>query len=262
MKRILFPTDFSKSASNALTYASQYVKKNNAELVLYNAYGVLQPHYLEDRIDRIEDLAEEVSNKYEINCRAIAEPTFGDLSKYINSTAESYDLVLMGTEGTKNDLQSLMGSNAYNTTLKAEVPFLIIPYGYKRTTIDKVVYAYDYAKENRLPMQQLFPFLESLDNKSITVLRVIEKDIDSNLKIVTDPSATPLQHINEGVELKFESVYSSTIAGAIHQYMVNLISTALCLCTQRRGVFEHLFHKSVIKEISAIASYPIFVFHN
>lgn len=263
MKRILFPTDFSDSASNALKYAGRYVKENNAELVLYNAYGVLEPQYLEDRIDRLEDLANEVSNSYKINCRAIAEPTFGDSSKHINNIAESYDLVLMGTKGTDNCLQSLMGSNAYNTMLKADVPFLIIPSGFKGTTIANAVYAYNYSKEQRLPMQQLLPFLASLHKKSLTVLRVIEKDIDSNFKILAETSAPFLQSMNEGVELKFESLYSfKKIAESIHQCMTRLDTTALCLCTQRRGVFEHLFHKSVIKEISAIANYPLFVFHN
>jgi nucleotide-binding universal stress UspA family protein len=263
MKRILFPTDFSDSASNALMYAGQYVKENNSELVLYNAYGVLEPQYLEDRVDRLQDLAKDVSNSYKINCRAIAEPTFGDLSKHINHIAESYDLIIMGTKGTDSFLQFLMGSNAYNTILKADVPFLIIPLGFKGTTITNVVYAYDYSKEQRLPVQQLLPFLESLDNKSLTVLRVIEKDIDSNLKIVTETSAAPLHNIDDGLELKFESLYSSTkIADTIHQYVAKRNTTALCLCTQRRRFFEHVFHKSVIKEISAIANYPLFVFHN
>jgi hypothetical protein len=56
-------------------------------------------------------------------------------------------------------------------------------------------------------MQQLLPFLELLDKKSLIVLPVIEKDSDSNLKIIAETSAVPLQNINDGLELKFESLF-------------------------------------------------------
>jgi nucleotide-binding universal stress UspA family protein len=263
MKRILFPTDFSESASNAVRYAAQYVKDNNAELVLYNAYGVLDSGSLEDTAGKLEALARDVRHSYDISCRAITEPTFGDVSKHINNIAERYDLVIMGTKGTDGFLQSLKGSNAYNAILSADVPFLIIPLGFKGTKIESIVYAYDYSNEQKLPMQQLLPFAETLNTKSLTVLRVLEKDSTSNFESLSKTLPTPLQRVEEGLEFKFDALSSTlTTANTIHQYMLARNSTALCLCTQRRDFFEHLFHKSVIKEISALADYPLFVFHN
>jgi nucleotide-binding universal stress UspA family protein len=265
MKRILFPTDFSDSAHNALTFAGQYVKQNNGELVLYHAYGVLEPEYLENTIDKLDALARDVRSSYEISCRTIVEPTLGGVSKHINNVAERYDLVIMGTKGADSFLQMLQGSNAYNTILKADAPFLIIPLRFTGTVIADLVYAYDYAKEQRLPMQQLLPFLKALDNsKSLTILRVLENEIGSNLESVVETLSIPLQGVKGGLEIRFDSLPVSTlgIASTINHYMANRNATALCLCTQRRKFFEHLFHKSIIKEISSLADYPLFVFHN
>jgi len=262
MKRVLFPFDFSESASNALNYASQYAKRNNCELVLYNSHGVLERGDLEDAIEKLTAVANHISNTYKINCLAIAEPTSGSLSKHINLTAETFDLVIMGTKGSDSFLQFFTGSNAYNAVLKANVPFLIIPLGFEKTTVTNFVYAYDYSKEQKLPTQQLLPFLEPIDDKSLTVLRVVDIDAQTSIEIYKEDLSPQFKNV-KFLELKFESLYSSssTTANTIHQYMVARDTAVLCLCTKRRDFLEHLFHKSVIKEISAVAHYPLFIFH-
>jgi nucleotide-binding universal stress UspA family protein len=45
MKKILFPTDFSECANNALPFALDLTKKNNAKLIIVHVYymSVVQP---------------------------------------------------------------------------------------------------------------------------------------------------------------------------------------------------------------------------
>jgi nucleotide-binding universal stress UspA family protein len=262
MKRVLFPFDFSESATNALNYASQYANKNNCELVLYNSHGVFERGYLEDTLKKLNAVAKDIGNTYNINCLAIVEPTAGGLSKHLNLTAATFDLVIMGTKGSDSFLQVFTGSNAYNAVLKANVPFLIIPLGFEETTVANFVYAYDYSKEKQLPIQQLLPFLESVIDKSLTVLRVVEIGAQASVESYIEDLSPQFKDV-KNLDLKFESLYSSkSTADTIHQYMVARDTAVLCLCTKRRDFMEHLFHKSVIKEISVVANYPFFVFHH
>jgi nucleotide-binding universal stress UspA family protein len=62
MNRILFPTDFSESANNALAYAAKLASDNKAELVLYNANKLLDPVSLETSHEKLNVVARELSN--------------------------------------------------------------------------------------------------------------------------------------------------------------------------------------------------------
>jgi hypothetical protein len=122
-----------------------------------------------------------------------------------------------------------------------------------------IVYAYDVHREKKLPHTQLVPWVRLFTNE-LTVLEVIgEPNVISDKN---DPFIQGiLSKIPDDIRLHFETVYSDEPALSIHHYVINKDSDVLALCTTQRNFIEGLFHKSVIKHISNISSYPVFIFH-
>jgi len=74
MKTILFPTDFSEAAQNALNMAKVIAKKNNANIHLCHFYSLALNNYTSpesmipmDLLDNIKDSAVEEINKLKID---------------------------------------------------------------------------------------------------------------------------------------------------------------------------------------------------
>jgi nucleotide-binding universal stress UspA family protein len=262
MKRILFPTDFSVSAHNALTYAARFCKGIGAELVLYHVSKILGSGSMETAHEKLDALSAEVRKTYGIMCSPVLQPAAITFSDFVGEEAGEYDLVIMGTNGADDLVQFFNGSHSFNVVLRSNVPLLLIPVEYTGAEISEVVYAYDYYKEQKLPLEQLRQWLNIIKKNTVTVLQVLKESASADIGKELRRVQTELQFENKPIELKFDTVYNaSELAMGINQYMVKTDSAVLCLCTQKRGVVENFFRKSVIKGITGMAGYPMFIFH-
>ena len=64
------------------------------------------------------------------------------------------------------------------------------------------------------------------------------------------------------ISLKFETIYADDLVHSINEYVLRKEVDILALCTEDHGFLQQVFHKSVIKAVSAAASYPVLVFHS
>ena len=65
----------------------------------------------------------------------------------------------------------------------------------------------------------------------------------------------------DDLNFSYDTIRSSDVAQSINSYILRQRPDVLALCSVHRNFVERIFHKSVIKNISAICSYPVFVFH-
>ena len=269
MKKILCPTDFSEPARNAIRYAAKLAQVTTSKLTLLNVQSMFDiipveiltgnTMTLKATAERLEEECDEVGRTFKITCHAEVTPTYHKLSTVIGEKAADYDLLVLGSNGPDDLYQFFLGSNAYNAMVNSKTPVLIIPDGFFYSEIRKVIYAFDYLRERKLPLGPVLEFTQAL-KADLTVLQVMEeaqsKEADQDLK--------DLQFILEakagGYPLKFETVRSSEIYQGINSFILRSEPDVLALCSRNRNFIESLFHKSVIKKISAICSYPVFVF--
>src|SRR6185436_12618936 len=125
MKTILFPTDFSPGADNALNYAIGLSDKLKAKLILFNSFHI--PAYAsegpvnEDVEEQCMNLAQ--NNLLRMERKAILQSkdlvvesivNYGLAVDNIISTAQEKDadLVIMGTKGASGSKEVFIGSNA------------------------------------------------------------------------------------------------------------------------------------------------------
>lgn len=271
MKNILCPTDFSDAAQSAVAYAAKLAQAMQCDLTLLNVQSVFdltpaevfrgKEMTLEGAAERLEAEARQIAKAFKIGCYADVESSSQRLSTVIHHKAKDFDLIVMGSDGPDDLYQFFGGSNTYNAIVKSEIPLFVVPTGYAYSEIKTMVYAFDYLKERYLPLTRLVPVIRSLKCE-LTVLQVMEeaysKEAEDDLK--------ELQFIirnlyKDDITFHYDTIRSSEIAQSINSYILRSQPDALALCSVHRNLTQRLFHKSVIKHITAFCSYPVFVFH-
>ena len=149
VNKVLWPTDFSKSAEKALPYVTDLTQKYQAEIhVLYviediahheSWYGDFDKTHVDKLMEWANKSAKkrlnQICEKYLEGCPLyIKHIAIGDPVQEILKTIESegIDLVIMGTHGRKGLEHVFFGSVAENVVKKSPVPVLTInPYKLK-----------------------------------------------------------------------------------------------------------------------------------
>lgn len=272
MKNILCPTDFSPAAQNAIAYAAKLAQIVQGDLTLLHVESVFdftpvslfagKKTQYTHIAQQLEEQCQEVSRAFKISCYAEIESSSERLSAVIHDKAKDYDLIVMGTDGADDWYQLFSGSNTYNAIVRSDTPLLLIPAGYTFSEIKTMLYAFDYLKERHLPLTHLIPIVETMQSK-LTVLQVLEEaysqDVEDDLK--------ELQFIirnfyGDDINFDYDSIRSNDIAIAINSYVLRNQPDALVLCSVHKNFIQRLFHKSIIKNITAYCNYPVFVIHS
>jgi nucleotide-binding universal stress UspA family protein len=271
MKKILCPTDFSESAHDAIAYAAKLAKATGCSLTLLHVKSVFDLSLAETTgskhisapaiANRLEEQCREITQTFKISCDAEVVSKLSKLSSIISDVAKDYDLIVMGSNGAEDLYQFFGGSNTYNAIVKTNTPVLIIPEGYTYTEIKSIVYAYDYLRERSLPLTKLVPFLKAVNGK-LTVLQIMQEAYSK----AAEDDLKELQFIirnfyGDDLSYEYDTIRSDEVSQSINSYIQRNQPDALALCSVHRNLIERIFHKSIIKNISAISNYPVYVFH-
>jgi nucleotide-binding universal stress UspA family protein len=270
MKKILCPTDFSDAAHTAIGYAAKLAQVTHCDLTLLNvkSYFDLAPvemisgkqTTLANAAEQLEAQSLQISKAFNISCYAEVELSYRRLSTIIHEKARGYDLIVMGSNGPDDLYQFLAGTNTYNAILHSEIPVLLVPTDYLYSEIRSIVYAFDYLKDRHLPLKHLLPLIRALKCQ-LTVLEVVseystraEQELNQLKLIVRD-------FYGEDVSFNYDIVKSSDAAQSINDYAVEHKPDILALCSTHKNLVQRLFHKSTIRNLTALCDYPVIVFH-
>jgi len=122
-----------------------------------------------------------------------------------------------------------------------------------------MVYAYDYEHEQQLPMIQLSKWADLLEFK-ITVL-MVKSHYSREVEVSSKAVEKRVVNSNDLPDVKFDTVYEDDAFSGVHDYFVKNEYDALSLCSTQHSFITKIFHKSLIKELSSGANYPLFIFH-
>jgi nucleotide-binding universal stress UspA family protein len=266
MKKILCPTDFSTVADNSIVYAAKLAHHTNGVLTLLHVQSLTafpDPEIAAGVTDELTALLKqrclEVSRVFKISCDFELATSYTSVTGTIGSTGRQYDLIVMGTNGASDLLQFFYGSNTYRVIRAATTPVLLIPENCLFSEIAHMVFAFDYWRQLDLPLENLVDFANVFKSR-ITVLQVMEESVSQRAE---QQLAEFQQHARKwfaDTRLTFDTIHTTDLNNGLHEYMLRSQADLLALYEINRPTLEKLFHKSVIKRISALASYPVFVF--
>lgn len=271
MKKILCPTDFTAIADNAVAYAAKLAQKAGFHLDLINVQSLaertpeeaLMGEQLNAQmaLDRLEDFSREISKVFRISCNARVSTSIASLAGVIEHEATGYELIVMGTHGESTPMEYLIGSHSYRVAKHSAMPVLVVPAGCGYSDIHRAAFAYDYWRNDALPHQQLVQVLKPFGTELI-ILEVLEKSFSKRAdeEIAGDQSLIRDSFGGE-LPIAFDTLHTDHIAEALDHYMKEQKIDWLVMCTQHQGFIDRLFHKSIIKQMSKIASYPLLIIH-
>ncbi len=270
MRKIICPTDFSETAFQAIAYAAKLAKKMNSELTLFNVQSLMEltpeaalmgkNYNVEMAEAMLEEQCEEVSKVFKISCYGNVATRFGSFHKAISEKAIGYDLVIMGTNGPDDFFQFFTGSNTYQVIKKSSVPVLLLPEGYGYTDISRIAYAFNYLHNHHPPVTQLARLVKQLEC-DLSIVQVIEKCSREAEEELLDSQEKILDLYGSEISILFDTRHASDVSEVLNNFVIQEKIDMLALCSVHHNFTDKLFHRSVIKTLSGIASYPVFVFH-
>lgn len=268
MKKILFPTDFSQTATNAFRYATELAKAVDATIDVVHVYSLpvidatnLPAGYVEQMLEEKRVLVEG-----KLKAFAAAEPDapIGSLLPLYGIfipeeirdlvRSGSYGLVVMGTRGEHNFLEKALGSITTFTMMNAGCPVLAVPDDAAWHDIDYIAFATDFLPHEQQAVAQLMKFAEQVESEVYFVHVETKPSIGTMHDFVT-LAEYPYKFTD------FAIVNSPNVVDGIDGFIKEKHIDLLALYIPKRRLWERLFHSSFTKRMAFHSKTPLLVFH-
>ncbi|MDO6390359.1 universal stress protein [Pontibacter sp. BT731] len=276
MKKILCPTDFSKTANKALEYAVLIARQSGGHLTLLHVVHLpivdtsetalvaseLLGEQMRDAEVRLVSLCREIEERHGAN-RAdgftcdyiIKEALLTDIAEHLTKTV-GYDLIVMGTTGGGNALEELLiGSNAEAVMEQVKCPVLSIPSTVAQPHISKIIYASDYAADDIATLREVLDFA-AMFGASVDVVHVNKAGRTSDRKTGF------MQEIAQafpGAPIHFEEVASKHRTDGIKEYYNASGGDMVAILRREKGFLRELFSQSLAEKMTYQAEVPLLV---
>ena len=270
MKKILFPTDFSKAAENAYRFAVSLAEEMEATIDVVHIYHLpfvdatnVPPEYIEEMLDEKRNLVterlKEFVSKEPVDQLGEQLVVYGifipqeieDLVKDKN-----YDLLIMGTRGEHHSqLEKFMGSVTTHTMMQAACPVLAIPEEANWKDIRRIAYATNFEPEDTKAADQLMSFA------GVLAAEVHFVHVETTPKIGKMEDYISLANYPYSFT-DFAIVNSPSVMEGIDHYIKDRKIDLLALFIPERRLWEKLFHSSLTKKMTFHTKTPLLIFHD
>lgn len=283
VKSILVPTDFSKNAESALTYAIGLAQKIGYAIQLVHVYQAhttkfgeetfnkdMRTHAESNAMNELEELRSKMTAIYpdvEIGMDAVEGNIISQMVTQIAGKAEN-ELIVMGTKGAGGLKHHLLGSNTYQTIVNSPIPVLAIPESYGEFKMDRVGLMSNF-KETEIDLLTTFTHIFGKD-AAITLLHVREqiraKDEQDDAekrdllqwknKLEDQTGLTQLECKIDATVSRWDD--ADSLPDTIHDMAEEANLDALLLSYNSKSFFKRIFSKSLVKNFAHEIHRPVF----
>ena len=270
---ILVPTDFSDNAASALHYALRlYAKQSCTFYLLHTTYideavdRAFNAAYTDDNQNRTfeKKLDELISQTETVN--ANPNHTFQwllsdkELRNAVKNMVKEHhiDIVVMGTKGTTDAVEYVMGSNTVKVLRRiTECPVMILPDGYRFIEPEQITFPTDY---NRSYDEKELRPLKHLADLYQSKIRIVHINEDKNLSEVQTRNMEELKGYLAGYDYSFHWLTdTSSKSKSIATFIDALEIDILAMINYKHGVLERILNEPVIKKLAFHPTVPILV---
>lgn len=275
MKKILFPTDFSPAADNALAYALAIAKAQGASLLLMHTYRLpldysIPPNIIDmmekDEHAKVEQALMRYAQgiKEKQDCQDVEVSTLavqGFTSETIAGTAKSEgaDLIVMGTKGASGVAGTLLGSMTSSVIGQAHCPLLVVPESAQYKPVSKILYASDFSPSDYPNIHQLLDFGKKF--KASVVCVHISEDEDYFIDDVAfDLMKEQYIEVFPKEKVEFRVLLGSDLAKGMEEAVEHYGAEMMAMTTYKRSFISRLFSPSQSKKMAIHTKIPLLVF--
>ncbi|MDI5893756.1 universal stress protein [Flavobacterium algoritolerans] len=272
MKRILVPTDFSEYAENALKVAAIIAKKNNCEIFLLHLLEL--PNQMNDAVtggssipevmlfikkanETLQKIKEQpYLNGISVNASVQFERAFSGILSF--NKKNEIDLIVMGSHGTSDIEEVLIGSNTEKVVRLSEIPVLVIKKDIRDFKFNNFVFASDFSKETKKPFKKMIEFAK-IFNANLYLVMICTPNSFKTTKM----SEEIMKNFIASFEIENYSthIYNDVnIENGIINFTNSIDADLIGLCTHGRTGFAHFFNGSISEDLVNHTVKPVITF--
>ncbi|MFK7923628.1 MAG: universal stress protein [Bacteroidia bacterium] len=267
---ILFPTDFSAPANNALRFVLPFAKKLQARIILMHAYTVPTPimdapfYAWEEEFKRqealvlqqLESIKETILKDHpELVITSITSMGFPVPSILIAAEKHGTDWIVMGTKGASGLKKVFLGSVAAQVIGRSKVPVLAIPETEELPEIHRIVYATNYELSEIEALRRITRLAERYDAE-VLIAHVFVEDGSPPVERWESFEAVVRAQIPYP-KLSFKFVPHYELKEALAELLNYTGAEILAMCPQKRSLLDRLFHPSKTKAMAYQTRTPL-----
>ena len=272
MKNILFPTDFSSNATNAIYYGLQMFHDEPSRFFLFNSFYIPYatsdvPAHMSDVVAEnaeksFDDLLERIHSDFKGKDLSLeTEFRVGEVAMTARSIAKRHkvDLIVMGTQGASGLEEVLIGTHTSMVIEHGVCPVLAIPEKSRFAPPKKILFAIDPENLELLDEAVLQPMVDMASKyKSQILLLYVAADDNENMERKVLGS---LSDRLKGVEHAFHSIDDKKVPHGIEEFIKDNKVDMLAMVTIKLGLWDSIFHRSVTKKMAMHTTIPLLAMH-
>ncbi|MFD2247117.1 universal stress protein [Pontibacter ruber] len=278
MKKILCPTDFSKTASKAVEYAVLIAQRAGGHLTLMHVVHLpivdtsetalvaseLLGEQMRDAEERLKALVLEVEGRHGANrgggftCDYILkEALLTDITEHLTKT-QGYDLIVMGTTGGGSALEELLiGSNAEAVIEQVQCPVLTVPANVDIPAVNRIIYATDYVEADKDALREVVEFARMFE-APVDVVHV-SKEGTSEGTARAERFWNELQQAIPNYPIHFQEVINRHRSEGIKEYFTHTGASMVAILRKEKGFLRDLFSQSLAEKMTYQGEVPLLV---
>lgn len=268
MKQVLLTTDFSDNARTAIEYGLQLFGAKDTKYTLLNTYkepgsstaamvSIVEYLHKESKTLLASEL-ESLKNAFpDYNIEALS--LHGSLYPVVNGLASKgkADYAVVGTRGASQIQNFFLGSNTMDALKYIQIPTVIVPTGHPYKEINSIALAVDFKPLTDVEILDPVTALARSKNSRINAFHIQENSND--IMQETSAEVQRLFSFFGDIPHQFENCKNENVAAGIGSYMKESNAQMLAVVARKHNFLERLFQKSITKEVSLFASFPMLV---
>ena len=277
MKKILVPIDFSECSLNAFFYAKAFASTLGFSLKIIHIYSgeysspdlylpITEVSRKEELNKRLLDFVNTLPKKetehlvlenLEIETKLILAL---DPARQIETLTKDSEvaMVIIGTSGTSNIIDKLLGSVSSFVAQHAHCPVVLIPKGLEFNLFKNILYASNYESVDKNMIQPIIDF-GSIFKSTLHFVHVEEKDnyerIENTIFDKLFEKGDPTFSFN------IVNIRNHPVMEGLNQYAEENDIDLMVLVNRQRSYLDNFLQKSLTKKMASNTSIPLMIFH-
>ncbi|MDG1729491.1 MAG: universal stress protein [Algibacter sp.] len=272
-KLIVYPTDFSDCAKNALAYVIAMGKALKCKIKIVHAIEIggiatseENPNILLDTITILEEYAEQMLKKLKKEIESFGLECDYDILQgrtlFLKDYMENINplMIVMGTIGKNNLENKIFGSLAAQTIRNPKSIVLAIPEKAKFNNLSEIVFATDYHIKDKTCIEFITKITKYYKSRlKVIHISTLEEDLEEKQNFISKLESQ-ISHVVSNQKLHFELLYGEDAEDKLLEFLEKSKPDMLCLITRKRSFIERIFDRSLAKKMVNHTNIPVLVF--
>jgi nucleotide-binding universal stress UspA family protein len=263
-KRILIPTDFSKNAWNAITYAADLYRRETVEFYLLHAYRKSRSSIAQEQADKglQKTLAHleirRVHPQHTYHVMALDSLPLDAIKQIVE--LKDIDLVVMGTKGETDDINVFYGSNTLDAMERVRnCPVFAIPGGIIYQDPNEIVFPTSYKTHYK---KRELKYLFEISRITNAPIRILHIQSEKKLSALKQNNKELLEECLDGAEYSFHWLEDVSVQEGLFNFVSQRNSGMIAFINKKHQLFGSIFSNPLVKQLSMYTKVPVLALHD